>query len=49
MGFQIIVSGPSEAAIREKLRELQVGGAKVVCETQLIGDKYVMVCDMPHR
>jgi hypothetical protein len=49
MGLQIIVSGPSEAAIREKLRELQVGGAKVVCETQLIGDKYVMVCDMPHR
>jgi hypothetical protein len=49
MGFQVIVSGPSEAAIREKLRELQVGGAKVVCETQLIGDKYVIVCDMPRR
>lgn len=49
VGLQLVVSGPSEAAIREKLRELQVGGAKVVCETQLIGDKYVMVCDMPHR
>ena len=49
VGFQIIVSGPSEAALREKLRELQVGGAKVVCETQLIGDKYVFICDMPPR
>jgi hypothetical protein len=49
IGFQVIVTGPSEAAIREKFRELQVGGAKVICESQLIGDKYVLVCDMPHR
>jgi hypothetical protein len=49
VGFQVIVSGPSEAALREKLRELQVGGAKVIQEAQLIGDKYVMVCDMARR
>lgn len=49
IGLQIVVSGPSDTAIREKLRELQVGGAKVVCETQLIDGKYVLVCEMPHR
>ncbi|HET9042668.1 MAG TPA: hypothetical protein VFN70_05940 [Burkholderiales bacterium] len=49
VGLQMIVLGPTEAAIREKLRQLQVGGAKVVHETQLMGDKYVMVCEMPHR
>ncbi len=49
VGLQIIVSGPSEVAIREKLRELQVGGAKVVHETQLIGEKYVMICEMLPR
>lgn len=49
VGLQLIVSGTSEAAIREKLLQLQVGGAKVIHETELIGDKYVMVCEMPHR
>jgi hypothetical protein len=45
LGHQVILSGPSEAAVRDKLRDLQVGGAKAVGEVEKIGDKYMVVCD----
>jgi hypothetical protein len=45
LGHQVILSGPSEAAVRDKLRELQVGGAKALGEVEKIGDKFMVVCD----
>lgn len=49
VGLQLIVSGPSEAAVQAKFRELQSGGAVVTSAAQRLGGKYVMLCEVPPR